>query len=225
MAEPSPLRRAQMGADMSAAIAADIARPAADLRRAGPSRLLAKVATNLPNFITLARLLAVPVAIWLMLDARYGVAFWVFVVAGASDALDGYIAKRFNCQTRLGALLDPVADKALLTSVFVTLGIAGQLPNWLVILVVFRDVMIVGGFLLVVAIGSTQQFGPLLVSKVNTFVQVALAGFVLARLGLGADESVAFHILMVLAALTTAASGLSYLVRWARILGRTEPAL
>jgi cardiolipin synthase (CMP-forming) len=190
------------------------------------SPLRSALLANLPNFITLARLMAVPLAIWLMLDARFGVAFWVFVAAGISDALDGYIAKRFDCQTRLGALLDPVADKALLSSVFVTLGLAGELPNWLVILVVFRDVMIIGGFLLVVAIGSSpQQFGPLLVSKVNTFMQVALAGFVLARLGLGADETLATHILIVLAALTTAASGLSYLVRWARILGRSETTL
>lgn len=201
------------------------AAPSGAVARAAPSPLLAKVVLNLPNFITLGRLLAVPLAIWLMLDARYGAAFWVFVAAGISDALDGYIAKRFDCQTRLGALLDPVADKALLTSVFVTLGIGGELPNWLVILVVFRDVMIVGGFLLVMAIGLSQQFGPLLVSKVNTFMQVALAGFVLARLGLDADESLATHILIVLAALTTAASGLSYLVRWARILGRSEPVL
>ena len=101
---------------------------------------------NLPNLITLARLLAVPLAVWLILDERYALAFWVFVGAGISDALDGYIAKRFDSRTRLGALLDPAADKALLAGVYVTLAIAGQLPDWLVFLVVFRDVLIIGGF-------------------------------------------------------------------------------
>jgi cardiolipin synthase (CMP-forming) len=190
-----------------------------------PVSSLSRVAIYIPNLITLGRLMAVPLAIWLMLDGRYGLAFWVFVVAGISDALDGYIAKRFDCQTWLGALLDPVADKALLSSVYVTLGLAGQLPNWLVILVVFRDVTIVGGYLLVQSLGARGDFGPLYISKVNTLTQVTLAGFVLARLGLGADDGLATHILIVLAAMTTAASGLSYLVRWARILGRSEPVL
>ena len=89
----------------------------------------ARLELNLPNLITLARLLSVPLAIWLIVEARYGVAFWVFVGAGVSDALDGYIAKRFDRRTRLGALLDPIADKALLVGVYVTLGIAGQLPH------------------------------------------------------------------------------------------------
>src|SRR3954468_15380755 len=89
---------------------------------------------NLPNLITLARLLSVPLAIWLILGERYGTAFWVFVGAGISDALDGYIAKRWNRRTRLGALLDPAADKALLTGVYLTLALTGQLPAWLVFL-------------------------------------------------------------------------------------------
>src|SRR5712692_4512819 len=136
---------------------------------------------NLPNLISLARLLMVPLTIWLIVAGRYGVAFWVLVAAGISDALDGFIAKRFDRRTRLGALLDPVADKALLVSVYVTLGAAGQLWTWLVILVVFRDIMIVGGFLLIQAIATVPKpFHPLFISRVNTGVQVALVGYVLA---------------------------------------------
>src|SRR6476646_8577465 len=128
---------------------------------------------NLPNLISLGRLLLVPLAISLILDGRYRAAFWVLVIAGVSDALDGFIAKRFNRRTRLGALLDPVADKVLLVSVYVTLGIAGQLWAWLVVLVVFRDVRIVGGFLLVQAIAAPPRpLQPLFISKVNTGVQV-----------------------------------------------------
>ena len=83
---------------------------------------------NLPNLISLGRLLLVPLAIWLILGgAVMALPFWVFIAAGISDGLDGFIAKRFDRRTRLGALLDPVADKVLLVSVYVTLGIAGQL--------------------------------------------------------------------------------------------------
>jgi cardiolipin synthase len=179
---------------------------------------------NLPNLITLGRLLSVPLAVWLIIEARYGVAFWIFVGAGISDALDGYIAKRFDRRTRLGALLDPIADKALLVGVYVTLGIAGQLPHWLVILVVLRDVLILGGFALIQATTAPQHLGPLFVSKVNTSVQIALVGFVLARLGIGIDEVRVTAILIDAAALTTVMSGLSYLLRWALILTRSQRA-
>ena len=84
---------------------------------------------NLPNFITLARLLSVPVAVWLILEGEFTAAFWVFVAAGISDGIDGFIAKRFDRRTKLGALLDPIADKSLLVAVYITLGIAGHLPE------------------------------------------------------------------------------------------------
>jgi cardiolipin synthase (CMP-forming) len=180
---------------------------------------------NLPNLISLTRLLLVPLAIWLILAGRYGIAFWILVVAGISDALDGFIAKRFDSRTRLGALLDPVADKAMLVSVYVTLGVAHQVWTWLVILVVFRDVMIVGGFLLIQAIALPKQYDPLYISKVNTGVQISFVGFVLARLGLGGDFGWADLVLSLAVAATTIFSGLSYLVRWARILARSEQAL
>jgi cardiolipin synthase len=186
-------------------------------RQAGLTRL----EFNLPNLITLARLLCVPLAIWLILEARYGVAFWVFVAAGISDALDGYIAKRFDQRTPLGALLDPIADKALLAGVYITLGLADQLPHWLVILVVLRDLLIVGGYLLIQGTAAPQ---PLFISKVNTLVQISLIGFVLARLGLGIDEGWPTGLLVDAAAVTTVWSGLSYLVRCVRILVESERA-
>jgi cardiolipin synthase (CMP-forming) len=167
----------------------------------------------------------VPLAIWLILGGRYGVAFWVFVAAGVSDALDGFIAKRFDRRTRLGALLDPVADKALLVSVYVTLGLAHQLWTSLVILVVFRDVMIVGGFLLIQAIAAPKHYDPLYISKINTGLQIALVAFVLARLGLGTDSSMVDVLLSLAVVATTVLSGLSYFVRWARILARSEQVL
>ena len=182
---------------------------------------LTRLEFNLPNLITLARLLCVPLAIWLIIEARYGVAFWVFVAAGISDALDGYIAKRFDQRTPLGALLDPIADKALLAGVYITLGLADQLPHWLVILVVLRDLLIVGGYLLIQGTAAPQ---PLFISKVNTLVQISLIGFVLARLGLGIDEGWLTGLLVDAAAVTTVWSGLSYLVRCVRILVESERA-
>src|SRR5882757_9216349 len=173
---------------------------------------LTRLEFNLPNLITLARLLCVPLAIWLILEARYGVAFWVFVAAGISDALDGYIAKRFDQRTPLGALLDPIADNALLAGVYITLGLDDQLPHWL---------LIVGGYLLIQGTAAPQ---PLFISKVNTLVQIALIGFVLARLGLGIDEGWLTSLLVGAAAVTTVWSGLSYLVRCVRILVESERA-
>ena len=173
---------------------------------------------NLPNLITLARLLSVPLTIWLIFDGRYGAAFWVFAGAGLSDALDGYIAKRFDRRTWIGALLDPAADKAMLAGVYVSLGLVGQLPVWLVGLVVSRDLLIVLGFFLIHAAAVPKQFDPLYISKVNTLVQIALVGFVLGQLGLDIETGAATWLLIAAAVVTTILSGLSYLVRWARIL-------
>jgi cardiolipin synthase len=177
---------------------------------------------NLPNLITLARLAAVPAAIWLILTERHAAAFWVFVAAGVSDALDGYIAKRFNRSTALGALLDPVADKALLTGVYLTLGIVGHLPAWLVFLVILRDFLIVLGYITLRSSPAATDLGPLYISKINTLVQIALVGFVLARLGLGAEAGWETALLVGAATVTTVWSGLSYLARCARILAGTE---
>ncbi len=173
---------------------------------------------NLPNLITLARLLSVPLTIWLIFDERYGTAFWVFVGAGLSDALDGYIAKRFDRRTWIGGVLDPTADKAMLAGAYVSLGLAGQLPAWLVALVLLRDFLIVLGFFLIRATAFPKQLDPLYISKVNTLVQIALVAFVLARLGLDIETGPATWLLIDAAAATTVASGLSYLVRWARVL-------
>lgn len=184
-----------------------------------------QIGLNPPNAITLARLLCAPLVIWLILGAEYGTAFWVFIAAGVSDGLDGFIAKRFDMRTRLGALLDPIADKTLLVSVFVALGLENKLPDWLVILVVFRDVMIIGGYMLIQVTAAARQFDPLYISKINTTVQIALVSFVLAKLGIGFGDGPITPILVWAVAGTTVLSGASYFVRWARILVGAEPAL
>jgi cardiolipin synthase (CMP-forming) len=177
---------------------------------------------NLPNIITLGRLLSVPLAIWLILSGAYWPAFWTFVCAGLSDAADGFIAKRFNMRSEIGALLDPVADKALLASVYVTLGIAGQLPAWLVILVVFRDLLIVGGFVLVQLLVRKIRLQPLVISKINTVLQIVLAGFTLARLGHGGGGDWLGEVLILAVGASTVLSGGAYLVRWTRAIAGSE---
>lgn len=173
---------------------------------------------SLPNFISLGRLLAVPVAVWLILSGKFGFAFWVFIAAGISDAVDGFLAKRMNAQTELGKVLDPLADKALLVAVYVTLGQAGHLPVWLVILVVFRDLLIVGGIILSHTLGRPVRMRPLLVSKINTGAQIVLAGGILAVLGLGLRVDQLILPMVWLVAATTAVSGGAYLVTWARFV-------
>ena len=133
-----------------------------------------------------------------------------------TDAIDGFIAKRFNSRTELGAYLDPLADKALLVSTYVTLGITGLLPGWLVTLVVFRDVLIIGGALLIHTLRQTLTMQPLLISKLNTAAQIALAALVLAGAGLGFAAPDLRTALCVMVTVTTFLSGAAYVVAWGR---------
>jgi cardiolipin synthase len=171
---------------------------------------------SIPNAITLARLCAVPLAVWLILKHEMVAAFWLFVAAGISDAVDGYIAKTFNARTAVGAVLDPVADKALLVTVYVTLGITGRLDDWLVILVVFRDIFIVGGVLVLYVLGSPPEIRPLMVSKANTVLQIVLAGVVLLQAAYGIPPALVVEALVWAVAASTLASGVAYVAHWVR---------
>jgi cardiolipin synthase len=176
---------------------------------------------SLPNLISLARLLAVPLAIYLILSGLYAASFWLFVAAGVSDAVDGFLAKKFGQTSTLGAYLDPLADKALLVGVCVTLGYTGHLPTWLVILVAFRDVVIIGGVILLHISSQSVRMRPLVVSKVNTAAQIALVAVVLGELGVGAGPGMIRDALVWLAGGTTVLSGGAYLVQWFRLEART----
>jgi cardiolipin synthase (CMP-forming) len=179
----------------------------------------------LPNLITLARLLSVPAMLWLILHTRYVAAFWLFIAAGLSDAVDGWIAKRWDCRTPLGAVLDPAGDKALIVGVYLCLWRGGQLPGLLVFLVLLRDFLIVLGYLVLQTRAIRAEIGPIFISKVNTLVQLVLITFVLARPALHIHAETASELLIGAAGLTTVLSGFSYLARWARALLGVEQVL
>jgi cardiolipin synthase len=171
---------------------------------------------TLPNFITIARLIAVPVIVWLMIADRFAEATVLFVLAGVSDAADGFIAKRFGAASELGRYLDPIADKALLVSVFITLGAKGSLPPWLIVLVVSRDLFIIGGMMLAYILSNPMAVRPLLVSKANTVAQILLIGFVLFDRAGAASLAILINLTVIATAALTVVSAGAYLVEWLR---------
>lgn len=171
---------------------------------------------TIPNMITILRLVMVPGVVLAMLQARWEWAFTGFVVAGISDGVDGFIARHFDQRSRLGAYLDPMADKLLLVSVFVVLGIAGELPLWLVIAAVSRDALIVFAVLLSSVMAQPVEMKPLTVSKANTAIQLVLAAVVLGELAFGVDIGALRPALIIVSGLLTVASAAAYLVAWMR---------
>src|ERR1700744_796744 len=177
---------------------------------------------NIPNIITLGRILAVPFIVWAIASNQMEIAFAIFIIAGVSDAVDGFLAKNFNMTSELGALLDPVADKALLVSIYVSLGIWGAVPRGIVILVVSRDIMIVGAVIVSWLYGKPIPMKPLMVSKLNTVAQGLFSALVLASIGFGFNAAPYDLILMGFVTVFTLASVSLYLVEWARHMSTIE---
>ena len=171
------------------------------------------------NMITILRFLLVPAVVYWMLVGRWPMAFGGFLVAGISDGVDGFVARHFNQRTKLGAYLDPMADKLLLVSVFVVLGLIGELPLWLVILAVSRDALIIAAVLLSTVMGHPVEMKPLFVSKANTAVQIVLAAVVLAELAFAMQFGMVRPVLIVVSGLLTVTSAAAYLVAWLRHMG------
>ena len=179
-------------------------------------RVAGKRRVSIPNIITLGRILLVPIVVWAIASAQMEIAFAAFVIAGVSDAVDGFLAKRFNMASELGAMLDPLADKALLVSIYMALGIWGAVPRWIVILVVSRDIMIVSAVIVSWLFDKPIPMKPLMVSKINTAAQVALAALVLASLAFNFQPGPYDVILMGLVTVFSLASVSLYLVEWGR---------
>jgi cardiolipin synthase (CMP-forming) len=180
------------------------------------SQLLA----NLPNLITLARLLMTPLAISMIVSQRFVAAFMIFVLAGISDAIDGFIAKRFDLRTELGSYLDPLADKALLTSMYIGLAAIGALSPALAILVVSRDLMILFAVIVSWLLDNPVAIRPVWISKFNTVAQIAFAAFVLGCKAYGYDEWAVQLALALVVAASTLASGGVYIAQWLNHMSR-----
>jgi cardiolipin synthase len=176
---------------------------------------------SLPNLITIMRILLVPVAVWLVISEHYGAALTVFVVAGISDGIDGYLARRWNARTELGGYLDPLADKALLVSLYVVLGVEHIIPAWLVILVVSRDLLIVSAVLLSWVLDKPVAISPMMTSKVNTTMQILFVIVVLGMLAVGLHSELLRMSGMAAVAALTVASGALYLREWLRHMAAT----
>jgi cardiolipin synthase (CMP-forming) len=189
-----------------------------DLRKSEADKNMTRFSmpVNVPNFITICRILLVPVTIWLIISNAFGFAFAAFALAGISDAVDGLIARRFSLQTELGAYLDAIADKALLVSIFVSLGILAELPPWLVILVVTRDILIVSAVVLSWLLGRPMAMQPSMTSKINTTGQIMLAVFVLAALAFELQLGSALTVGEIGVAAFTFASGALYMRDWVK---------
>jgi cardiolipin synthase (CMP-forming) len=169
---------------------------------------------SLPNFISLGRLELVPAIITMIATERWKEACIVFIIAGISDAVDGWIAKTFNLRTELGAYLDPVADKALIVSIYVALAIVAVLPATIAILVVARDMMIIGAFMMSLILRKPVTVKPLMISKANTVAQIGFAAMVLGVKAFGFPTGAWFNVSLYCVAALTLASMAAYIVQW-----------
>lgn len=173
-------------------------------------------ASQIPNLISILRILLVPPVVMLLLAGDYGWALILFLVAGISDGIDGYLARHYHWTSRLGAILDPLADKLLMVCTYLTLGWLGDLAGWLVGLVIWRDVVIVAGTLLYRWRVGPVAFEPLMISKINTVCQILLVVATLLLLT-GVDWLYwPQRVLVTVVAFTTLASGLAYVFIWSR---------
>ncbi len=175
---------------------------------------------DIPNLITGLRILLVAPFLWLLLEERYGAALLLFVLAGVSDALDGFLAKYYGWTSELGGLLDPIADKLLLIGAILALGWLKELPGWLVALVIGRDLLIVVGAVAYHLRVERLRAAPLMISKLNTFVQLTLVCAVIVHYGLMPLPEWLLAGGIYLTALTTVWSGAAYVWRWGHLARR-----
>jgi cardiolipin synthase len=182
---------------------------------------------TLPNLLSLSRILLTPVFVWMMVQKRPWAAFIIFLVAGATDALDGFAARLLHLRSTLGLWLDPIGDKILLTSAFVVLTLPAlsqpnTLPLWLTGICIGRDVAIALTALVLIALRGKQTFKPVLAGKASTICQVLVLYFVLYSNAVGRSPQ-ALAWLYVLTALLTSISWIQYGIRGIALLrGRRE---
>jgi cardiolipin synthase (CMP-forming) len=171
---------------------------------------------QIPNAITIARMVAALPLLYFLIERNPQAAFWIAMLAGFSDLLDGYLAKKFDWRTALGGLLDPIADKLLLSVCFVGLAWQNAIPLWLCVLVLGRDVVIVvGAWTWWKTIGPFKPM-PSWASKLTTFFQIVFVGLLLAQLAFGVVPDALLRLLLWLVIAFTIGSGLDYFIRYGR---------
>jgi len=170
----------------------------------------------LPNAISIARIILVAPILIYIVDGRYGLALILFFIAGFSDGVDGYLAKRFDWHTRIGALLDPIADKLLVGGTFLTMFFVGLVPVWLAALVVLRDVVIIGGATAYNFLVRPVEGEPTRISKLNTALQLLFIVFVLSNAGFGWPDRIAITVIGAGVLVTLVVSGIDYVWAWSR---------
>ncbi|MGV8058689.1 MAG: CDP-alcohol phosphatidyltransferase family protein [Smithellaceae bacterium] len=169
---------------------------------------------NIPNLLSLLRIILVPVVVIFLIQGSYGKALFAFTLAGLTDALDGALARLLNCQTVLGAYLDPIADKLLLTASFVTLSILGIIPSWLTVIVISRDFIILLGIAILTMMSAPYVIKPAFVGKVTTALQIGTIFLALSFQAFYRDVCYDWiRISCWLTGLFTIASGLIYITR------------
>ncbi|MCH9693690.1 MAG: CDP-alcohol phosphatidyltransferase family protein [Gammaproteobacteria bacterium] len=176
----------------------------------------------IPNAISCMRIVLVAPILLLILNNSFGWALALFCLAGFSDGIDGYLAKRYNWHTRLGALLDPLADKLLVAGTFITLAYTQDIPLWLAAAVILRDVIIVAGAAAYNFLVKPVQGEPTRISKLNTTLQLLFLVFVLGRAGFGWPEEISITVLGAAVLATVVISGVDYVLSWSRRARRGE---
>ena len=178
---------------------------------------------NIPNFLSLLRIILVPVIVIFLIQGLYAKALIIFVIAGITDALDGALARLLNKQTELGSFLDPLADKILLSTSFISLAIFGLIPSWLAVIVISRDFIILLGLLILSMMSVTYEIKPVFVSKVTTTLQIATVFFALLLKTVTYDR-ISYDWIIILSWLTasfTVFSGLIYIIKGIKFINRT----
>jgi len=178
---------------------------------------------NIPNFLSLLRIILVPVIVIFLIQGLYAKALIVFVIAGLTDALDGALARFLNKQTELGSFLDPLADKILLSTSFISLAIFGLIPSWLAVIVISRDFIILLGLLILSMMSVTYEIKPVFVSKITTTLQIATVFFALLLKTVTYDR-ISYDWIVILSWLTasfTVFSGLIYIIKGIKFINRT----
>lgn len=170
----------------------------------------------LPNAISLLRILLVAPILLFILDGRFDAALALFFIAGFSDGIDGYLAKRFDWHSRLGGLLDPVADKLLVAGTFITLAYTQLIPVWLAAIVILRDVVIVGGATAYNFMVRPVQGEPTKISKLNTALQLLFLLFVLSRAAFEWPDRISITVLGASILITVVISGVDYVLSWSK---------